>query len=133
MLYVMHNAQQGHQVLMRAWEWAKPMLIAGHKLELRVTQAKRSLEANAKLWAMLSDVSRQVEWYGRRLVAEDWKHIFSASLRKLSVVPNLDGTGFVALGLSTSTMTKAEFADLIELINAFGAERGVVWSDDAKQ
>lgn len=89
----------------------------------------RSLEQNARLWAMLNDVARQVEWYGKRLDAEDWKHVFSASLRKLAVVPNIDGTGFVALGLSTSKMTKSELGDLMTLIEAFGSERGVVWSE----
>lgn len=89
----------------------------------------RSLDQNARMWAMLSDVSRDVEWYGKKLEPEDWKHVFTASLRRLSVVPNLDGTGFVALGLSTSRMTKRELGDLIDLITAFGNERGVRWTD----
>lgn len=94
-----------------------------------VKPASRTLDQNARMWAMLGDVSRQVEWYGKRLTSEDWKHVFSASLRKLSVVPNLDGTGFVALGLSTSRMTKRELGDLIDLMTAFGNERGVEWSE----
>ena len=95
-----------------------------------VSEPSRNLEQNACLWAMLTDVAEQVDWYGKRLSAEDWKNVFSASLRKLQVVPNLDGTGFVALGLSTSRLSKREFSDLIELISAFGAERGVEWSDE---
>lgn len=125
------NAQQGYQELLKAWTFAKSMLMAGHRLVLEVKPATRSTEQNARMWAMLADVSRQVEWYGKRLTSEDWKHVFTASLRKLSVVPNLDGTGFVALGLSTSRMTRAEMSDLIELMFAFGAERGVKWSDPA--
>jgi hypothetical protein len=95
-----------------------------------VAEQTRSTDANAALWAMLTEVSQQVEWYGKKLSPEDWKHVFTASLRKLQVVPNLDGTGFVALGLSTSRMSKREFSDLIELIAAFGAERGVEFSDE---
>jgi hypothetical protein len=94
-----------------------------------VAEPSRSLEQNARLWAMLGDVSRQVEWYGKRLTPEDWKHVFSSSLRRLDVVPNLDGTGFVALGMSTSRMTRRELSDLMELIAAFGAERDVEWSE----
>lgn len=97
---------------------------------VKITEPTRSLDQNAALWPMLTDISEQVEWYGRKLTPEDWKHVFSASLRKLEVVPNLDGTGFVALGQSTSKMTKREFSDLLELIAAFGAERGVSWSDE---
>lgn len=96
-----------------------------------VQEPSRNLEQNAKLWAMLSDVSEQLPWYGRRLRPEDWKHVFTASLRKLEVVPNIDGTGFVALGMSTSQMSKREFSELIELISAFAAERGVTFTPDA--
>lgn len=89
----------------------------------------RSVEQNAKLWATLAEVAEQVEWYGRKLDAESWKHIFSAALKKQDVVPNLDGTGFVVLGLSTSKMSVAEMRDMLELINAFCAERGVRLND----
>ena len=95
-----------------------------------VAEPTRSGEQNARLWASLNEVARKVEWYGRKLSAEDWKHVFSSSLRKLEVVPNLDGTGFVALGLSTSSMSKRELSDLLELIYAFGSERGIVFDDE---
>lgn len=88
----------------------------------------RSLEQNARLWAMLTDVSRQVVWYGAKLTPGDWKDVFSASLRKARVVPTIDGDGFVPLGMRTSDMSKAEFGALMDLIEAFGAERGVVFS-----
>jgi hypothetical protein len=96
-----------------------------------VSEPTRNLEQNARLWAMLTEVSQQVEWYGKKLAPADWKHIFSAGLRKMAVVPNLDGTGFVALGQSTSQMTKREFAELIDLIDAFAAERGVIFTEPA--
>lgn len=95
---------------------------------VEVKQKTRSLEQNARLWALLTDVSQQVVWHGRKLSTEDWKHIFSASLSKQDVVPGIDG-GFVVLGKSTSKMTKAEMCDLQTLIEAFGAQHGVVWSE----
>lgn len=91
------------------------------------SEPTRSLEQNAALWPALEDVSQQVEWYGRKLTPLDWKHVFTASLRKLDVVPNIDGTGFVALGMSTSRMSKREFSELLDLVHAFGAERGVTF------
>lgn len=87
----------------------------------------RSLEQNARMWSMLQEISEQVEWYGAKLTPDDWKDVFSASLRKARVVPTIDGDGFVPLGMRTSTMTKAEFGALMDLIEAFGAERGVVF------
>lgn len=92
----------------------------------------RTNDQNAKLWPMLNDVAKQVEWHGLRLKPEDWKDLFTAGLkREMRAVPNLDGTGFVALGQRTSTMGKRMFSDLIELIYAFGAQRGVEWSEPA--
>lgn len=96
---------------------------------VRITPPTRSLEQNARLWAMLTDVARQVDWYGRKLAQEEWKIVFTASLKKQDVVPGLDG-GFVAMGQSTSKMTKAELGDLMELIEAFGAQNGVIFHDE---
>lgn len=100
---------------------------AGYVVEIK--EKTRSLEQNSMLWALLTDVSRQVDWYGRKLSPENWKNVFSAALKKQDVVPNIDGDGFVVLGQSTSKMGKKEFGDMIELIQSFGAQRGVVWSD----
>ena len=101
----------------------------GHAVSIK--EATRSIEQNSRLWALLHDVAAQVDWYGKRLTPEDWKHVFTSSLRKLEVVPNLEGNGFVALGLSTSRMSKRELGDLMTLIEAFGADRGVTWSEPA--
>lgn len=77
------------------------------------------------MWAMLQTIASEVEWYGQRLSKEEWKDVFTASLRKHRVVPGLDGTSFVVLGMSTRRMTKQEHSDLQTLIEAFAAERNV--------
>jgi hypothetical protein len=97
-----------------------------------VSEPTRNLEQNAAMWAMLTDVSEQVVWHGRRLSPESWKHIFSSSLKKQDVVPGLDG-GFVVLGQSTSSMTKREMSDLLELIQAFGAQQNVQFNQNEKE
>ena len=89
-----------------------------------VQDPTRTLKANALMWAMLADISAQVDWYGQKLTSEEWKDVFSAALKRQKVVPGLDG-GFVICGQRTSKMTKGEMSDLVELMNAFCAERGV--------
>ncbi len=101
-------------------------------LVIEIKELTRSLDQNSKLWAVLGDVSRQVEWHGRKLSSESWKNIFTAALIKQDVVPNLSGDGFVVLGQSTSKMTVRQMRDLIELIHAFGAERAVIWGDESR-
>ena len=122
------NPQQAHAEFAKAWHWAKAMLTAGHRLQLEVRPEKRSLAQNSRLWAMLTDISQQVDWYGQKLLPEDWKHIFTAALKKTRAVPGIDG-GIVVLGQSTSKMTKAEMSELQTLMEAFGAERGVCFGD----
>lgn len=107
----------------RALDW-----IARAPKETRVTfqGPKRTADQNSKLWAMLTEISLQVPWHGQRLSPEDYKLLFMAALnQEMRVVPNIAGTGFVPLGRSSSKLSKAEFADLITLIQAFAAERGV--------
>lgn len=82
----------------------------------------RSTDQSAKMWAMLHEVSEQVDWYGQKLDAEDWKDVFTASLRHARVVPGIDKGTYVPLGMRTSTMTIDEMSNLIELIYAFGAQ-----------
>lgn len=98
----------------------------------RVTfqKARRTTPQNDRMWAMLTDVATQLEWHGKRLRADDWKLVFLDGLkRELRIVPNLDGTGFVNLGRSSSDLSKQEMSDLMELIEAFGAQHGVVFHD----
>lgn len=102
---------------------------AGSRFELKAP--RRSTDQNDKMWAMLTDISNQVEWHGHKLSPDDYKCLFTAGLRKAFVVPDLEGTGFVMLGLRTSDMSVAEMSDLIELMLAFGAERGVQWTGEA--
>ena len=93
-------------------------------------EAKRTSDQNARMWAMLTEVARQVKWHGQRLSADDWKLVFLSALKQeLRIVPNLDGTGFVQLGRSSSDLSVAEMGDLMDLIAAFGAREGVTFAE----
>ena len=93
-----------------------------------VQDATRTLEQNALMWAMLADISAQVDWYGQKLTSEEWKDVFSAAINGQKVVPGLDNN-FVVCGQRTSRMTKKEMSDLCELMMAFGVEHEVKFSD----
>jgi len=94
---------------------------------------KRTLDQNAKMWCLLTEISQQLSWHGIKLSPDDWKLVMLDGLkREMRLVPNIDGTGFVNLGRSSSDLSKQEFIDLIELIQMFGAQHGVVFSDESK-
>lgn len=98
---------------------------------VEVKPATRTLDQNALLWPLLTELSEQVDWYGQKLTKEEWKDVMTAGLKRSRIVPGIDG-GFVVLGLSTSKMDKKTFSELIELIYAFGAQQGVVFHDERK-
>ena len=112
------------------WAWIKAMTIAGHRLALEVRTETRSLEQNQIMWSCLTDLSNQVEWFGKRLKKEGWKDFITGHLDGQDLVPNMDGTGFISIqrGRSTSQMTIKEMIAVIELCHAFGADKGVNWS-----
>lgn len=95
---------------------------------------KRTLPQNDRFWAMLTDLAVQLAWHGKHLTAADWKLVMLDAMRResreeLRIVPNSDGTGFVNLSTSSSDLSKEEMTALIELMFAFGAKHGVVWSE----
>ena len=124
-IYRCYEPAQAHKVLTSVvWPEVKAQTMAGRRMVVEVRAETRSLEQNARLWAMLTDISKQVEWYGHQLTPDEWKDVFSASLKRTKVVPGLDG-GFVVCGQSTSKMTIAEMCEMQELMEAFGAQKGV--------
>ena len=68
------NAQQGHQAVEAAWGYAKPLLLAEHRLVLEVRPENRSLDQNAHFHALCGDIARSgIEWFGKPRKADEWK------------------------------------------------------------
>lgn len=95
---------------------------------VKIQEAKRSLDQNSKLWAMLSDVSR-AKPEGREHTTEVWKCLFmSACGWQVQFENGLDGTPF-PVGFRSSRMTKEQMSELIEFIYEYGARHGVPWTE----
>ncbi len=100
---------------------------------VKIEEPRRTLDQNAKLWPMLTDVAMQVPYHGEHRTPDEWKGLFMhACGKEVRFLPALDGKGFVPFGMRSSVLSKREFAELIEFIYAWGAENGVVWSDPAE-
>ena len=97
---------------------------------LNIREATRTTEQNAKLWAMLSDVSR-AKPQDRRATPDVWKALFmNACGHAVQFEAGLDGRPF-PIGFRSSRLTKAQMSEMIEFVYAFGAENGVIWTDEA--
>jgi hypothetical protein len=95
---------------------------------VKISEAKRSDDQNAKMWAMLSDISR-AKPEGRAHIPEIWKCIFLAALgHEVKFEMGLDNQPF-PIGFRSSKLTKAQMSDLIEFIYAYASKHSVKWSE----
>jgi len=131
------DASNARPVAVRMWREIERITGMGKRVSVKVDEAKsrRTIDQNAKMWAMLGDISDQVSWVvdGEtvRLDPQDWKQVMTAALKKHQrVAKGVDG-GLVFLGVHTSHMNTDEMSELIELILWFGAEHSVKWSEEA--
>lgn len=99
-------------------------------LAVRIVKKNRTLEQNSKMWAMLAELEAQVPVYhGIQMTKEKYKDLFTGSLNGCEFVPAVGGYGMVGIGGSSSKLSTAQMADLITMIEMFGAENGVVFKD----
>lgn len=99
----------------------------GHVMKLGA-ETRRDIQ-NRKLWPMIEDIRQQVPGFDV-YSKEDAKLRFMNALgTEMKFLPTLENDGIFPVGLSSSTLTVAQFSALIELIYAFGARHGVRWTD----
>ena len=93
----------------------------------------RALILNNKMWAMLTDIAKQVKWEVNGVAdymdPEDWKDTLTAGMQnELRIAKGLRG-GFISLGVRTSEQSSRWLSKFIEFMYMFGAENDVVWSE----
>ena len=94
-----------------------------------VKEGTRSLEQNAKMWAMLSDISR-TKPEGRTMRPDLWKGAFMAALgHEVQWINGIDGHPPFPADSRSSRLSKAEMADLITFMQEYGDRHSVEWLD----
>jgi len=96
---------------------------------VNIREESRTPDQNARMWAMLSDISR-ARPEGRNLTPDVWKALFMHSLdhaQRFEMA--LDGRGMVPVGFRSSRLNKQQMSDLMEVIAEYGARHGVAWSE----
>lgn len=88
---------------------------------------KRSNDQNSLMWAMLTDIAAQKEHSGRKYTPDQWKILFLHAIgREVQFIPSLDNKTFLPWGQSSSDLSKKEMGDLIDFIDAWCAQNGVI-------
>jgi hypothetical protein len=78
-------------------------------------QAKRSPDQNRLYWSVLTEIAEAVEIEGKRFSKEAWHEHFRSEFLPKQESPS----GLVAV--STTQMTKQQFADYVTRVQAFAA------------
>ena len=95
----------------------------------KIRPPTRSLDQNAKLHALFSDLAEQCTHYGRRLTADQWKvlmisgHSIATGLG-VDLVPGVEGE-MVNIRESSASMTVQRMTSLIEYIHAYMEQNSV--------
>lgn len=111
----------------KASKWAQGVT-AGSKVVFH--GPGRTIPQNDALHAAIRDIARQRDYHGVKLQDWEWKLLFLDALDShVRMLPNLDGTGFVSVGKSTSALSKEEFTGLLSVVYEWGNRNGIVWSD----
>lgn len=106
--------------------------IAPQDAVVTIKEPTRNTDQNARMWAMLSDVSR-AKPDGRRWPPETWKAAFMHSLgHQVQFAEGLDGSGPFPLGFRSSRLTVRQMADLITCISEYGDRHGVRWTEPGR-
>lgn len=96
-----------------------------------------------KYHAMIKDISAQSEYVGRKWDKEDMKRIllneFEEEMKQQGtplaqsgqMIPSEDGRRIIQLGIQSRALRVAEASAFVEFLYAWGADRKVVWSEEA--
>lgn len=127
---------QAHKaVTTTIWPQLKAMLIAGHRMVIEIRPIGKSREQEEKYHAMIGEVAKQAQHLGASWQAEDWKRLLIDKFARETgrthgkVIPNLDKTGVVEVGIQSRKFSTSDGSEFIEWLHAWGAENGITYSD----
>ena len=125
------NSRQGVEQMRSLWEKMKAALDNGVALTVEVQRENRSLEQNSLIHSIIRQISLQAQHLGSTWDAEDFKRLLVWQWAKETgrsapkIIPSLDGSGFVQLGLQTRKFTKPDASEFYEWLMAWCAQNGV--------
>lgn len=120
---------------------AKACMAADNGYVVKISEPAKKRAQEEKYHAMIGDIAKCCTFMGQRWDEDDWKRLlvdaFAKAMRDAGtplhhdgrVVPSLDMERVVQLGIQTRDFWVSEAANFIEYLFAYGAEKGVEWSE----
>jgi len=135
MKYELRTPEQATTLMQTIWPKVKEAIKGGKHLSLEIKAVNKSREQEEKYHAMIGDISKQAKHLGSVWDAESWKRFLlwqyakDNDLNQGQIVPSLDGTGIVQLGLQSRHFSKEEASEFVEWLHAWGAENGITFTE----
>ncbi len=108
---------------------------------VQISEPKKKREQEEKYHAMVGDIAKCCTFMDKKHHQDDWKRLLVNAFAKVMreagtplhhdgrVMPSLDFTEVVQLGIQTSDFYVKEAAQFIEFLYAYGSENNVRWSE----
>jgi hypothetical protein len=131
MILHLTSTEQAKTSIRLHWDKISQALNTGKHLTMEIKLASKSREQEEKYHAMINDIAKQAQHLGAKWSSEDWKRLLvDQFLRETEniqgkIVPNLDGSGIVQLGLQTRKFTKDQASEFVEWLYSWAANNGI--------
>lgn len=131
MILHLTSTEQAKTSIRHNWEKITKALDAGKHLTMEIKLASKSREQEEKYHAMIGDIAKQARHMGAKWSAEDWKRLLvDQYMREIGmyngkVIPNLDNSGIVQLGMQTRNFTKEQASEFVEWLYSWSANNGI--------
>ena len=131
MKMTLQDSKQALVQLRQLWPKIKEALDGGIPLVLEIKRESKTRQQEKLYHKLIGKVATRCRHLNCTYNEEDWKRILvDAYLRETNqqsghVVPNLDGTGVVQLGLQTRRFTKEQASEFVTWLEAWCANNGV--------
>jgi len=138
MIFHLQTPEQASALMAKIWPKVKDSLKAGKALQLEIKAESKSRDQEEKYHAMIGEIAAQAQHLGAKWDAESWKRFLvyefckQLGLPQGQIVPSLDGSGIVQLGLQTRDFSKEKAAEFITFLEAWGATNGIIFKDVAQ-
>ena len=137
MIFHLQNPEQASALMAKIWPKVKDSLRSGKLLRMEIKAESKSRDQEAKYHAMRAEIAEQASHLGAKWSIEDWKRLMvdlfakETGLQGGKIIPSLDGSGIVQLGLQTRSFTKEQAMEFITFLEAWGASNGIIYKDVA--
>lgn len=137
MEFYLQTPAQAHRAINDIWHYAKPNVMAGRKLIVRVVDFEEDKTTQQRRYYhgyILTEIARQAKVNGEKYAMETWKEHFRktylGSKRKKIIDPMTSKKSWRLERISTESLGVKGYNRLIEMVTAFACtELGVIFSE----